>query len=203
MHFCQSLQRAFFLALAGIAPLVSAQAEIADAIYSDGEILTMRGQSPEYVESLAVKDGKILAVGRKADVLKLAGPTTRQVDLAGHTLLPGFIDTHGHMVYFGKNLVDADLFGCADIPQVLERMKLQAARVPAGGWIVGFGLGTWLSWGPTAWVPTSVVLGYGAYNGIISVVANIVVAAVLSLVFPAKGGENITDADFLDARKAG
>ena len=139
MHFCQSLQRAFFLALAGIAPLVSAQAEIADAIYSDGEILTMRGQSPEYVESLAVKDGKILAVGRKADVLKLAGPTTRQVDLAGHTLLPGFIDTHGHMVYFGKNLVDADLFGCEDIPQVLERMKHQAARVPAGGWVVGFG----------------------------------------------------------------
>ena len=72
-----------------------------------------------------------------------------------------------------------------------------------GGWVVGFVLGTWLSWGPTAWVPTSVVLGYGAYNGIISVVANIVVAAVLSLVFPAKGGENITDADFLDARKAG
>ena len=139
MRFCQSLQRAFFLALAGIAPLVSAQAEIADAIYSDGEILTMRGQSPEYVESLAVKDGKILAVGRKADVLKLAGPTTRQVDLAGHTLLPGFIDTHGHMVYFGKNLVDADLFGCEDIPQVLERMKHQAARVPAGGWVVGFG----------------------------------------------------------------
>ena len=139
MHFCQSLQRAFFLALAGIAPLVSAQAEIADAIYSDGEILTMRGQSPEYVESLAVKDGKILAVGRKADVLKLAGPTTRQVDLAGHTLLPGFIDTHGHMVYFGKNLVDADHFGCEDIPQVLERMKHQAARVPAGGWVVGFG----------------------------------------------------------------
>ena len=139
MRFCQSLQRAFFLALAGIAPLVSAQAEIADAIYSDGEILTMRGQSPEYVESLAVKDGKILAVGRKADVLKLAGATTRRVDLAGRTLLPGFIDTHGHMVYIGKNLVDADLFGCEDIPQVLERMKHQAARVPAGGWVVGFG----------------------------------------------------------------
>ena len=139
MRFCQSLQRAFFLALAGIAPLVSAQAEIADAIYSDGEILTMRGQSPEYVEALTVKDGKILAVGRKADVLQAVGPATRQVDLAGHTLLPGFIDTHGHMVYFGKNLVDADLFGCEDIPQVLERMKHQAARVPAGGWVVGFG----------------------------------------------------------------
>jgi len=127
------------LHLAAVAVSAPARGEDADAIYSGGEILTMRGVSPEYAEALAVKDGKILAVGRKADVLKLAGPTTRQVDLAGHTLLPGFIDTHGHMVYFGKNLVDADLFGCEDIPQVLERMKHQAARVPAGGWVVGFG----------------------------------------------------------------
>jgi len=127
------------LHLAAVAVSAPVCGEIADSIYSGGEILTMRGQSPEYVESLAVKDGKILAVGRQADVLKLAGPTTRRVDLAGHTLLPGFIDTHGHMVYFGKNLVDADLFGCEDIPQLLERMKQQAGRVPDGGWIVGFG----------------------------------------------------------------
>jgi hypothetical protein len=52
-----------FLALAGIAPLVFAQAEIADAIDSGGEILTMRGLSPGYAEALAVKDGLILAVG--------------------------------------------------------------------------------------------------------------------------------------------
>ena len=127
------------LHLAAVAVSAPARGENADSIYSGGEILTMRGQSPEYVEALTVKDGKILAVGRKADVLQAAGPATRQVDLAGHTLLPGFIDTHGHMVYFGKNLVDADLFGCEDIPQVLERMKHQAARVPAGGWVVGFG----------------------------------------------------------------
>jgi len=137
------LRRSLFLLiplhLAAVAVSAPVRGETADSIYSGGEILTMRGQSPEYVESLAVKDGKILAVGRKADVFKLAGPTTRQVDLAGHTLLPGFIDTHGHMVYFGKNLVDADLFGCEDISQLLERMKAHAAHQSAGGWIVGFG----------------------------------------------------------------
>ena len=116
-----------------------ARAQSADAIYAGGPILTMRGTSPEYAEALAVKDGTILAVGRKADVARHAGATTRQVDLAGHTLLPGFIDTHGHMVYFGKNLVDADLFGSKDIPELIGRMMAQADKVPAGGWIVGFG----------------------------------------------------------------
>ncbi|MEI7860973.1 MAG: amidohydrolase, partial [Planctomycetota bacterium] len=85
---------------AAVAVSAPARGEDADAIYSGGQILTMRGQSPEYVEALTVRDGKILAAGRKADVLQSVGPATKQVDLAGHTLLPGFIDTHGHMVYF-------------------------------------------------------------------------------------------------------
>uniref|UniRef100_A0A9E8CQW9 Sodium:solute symporter family protein n=1 Tax=Bosea sp. NBC_00436 TaxID=2969620 RepID=A0A9E8CQW9_9HYPH len=66
------------------------------------------------------------------------------------------------------------------------------------GWAVGFGLGTYLSWGPTAWVPTSVIFGSGAYNGIIAVVANIIVAVVLSLVLRKTPGE-IAPADFEDA----
>ncbi|MBD3845627.1 sodium:solute symporter family protein [Bosea sp. SSUT16] len=69
------------------------------------------------------------------------------------------------------------------------------------GWVVGFGLGTYLSWGPTAWVPTSLVLGYGAYNGIVAVVANTVVAAVLSLVLRRARGKIITG-DFADAPRS-
>ena len=116
-----------------------ARGQTADALYSGGPILTMRGERPEVAEALAVKEGRIVAVGTTADLQAHVGTTTRQVDLAGHTLLPGFIDTHGHMVYFGKNLVDADLFGTQDIPDLLARMKKHAAKVPAGGWIVGFG----------------------------------------------------------------
>jgi len=127
------------LLLSLLVPFPGARAQPADAIYSGGPILTMRGAAPDYAESLAVKDGTILAVGRKLDVARHVGPTTRQIDLAGHTLLPGFIDTHGHMVYFGKNLVDADLFGSKDIPELVARMTAHADKVPAGGWIVGFG----------------------------------------------------------------
>ena len=119
--------------------VVIARGDVADTIYTGGDILTMAGTEPEYVESLAVKDGRILCVGPAAEVQRHAGPATRSVDLAGQTLLPGFIDTHGHFVYFGKNLVDADLFGCVDIPDLVSRMKQQAARTPADAWIVGFG----------------------------------------------------------------
>jgi len=136
---CGLIPTSIVLFLSLLAAPRGARAQSADAIYSGGPILTMRGTSPEYAEALAVKDGRIVAVGRKADVDRHSGPTTRRVDLAGHTLLPGFIDTHGHMVYFGKNLVDADLFGSKDIPEIVARMKAQAEKVPAGGWIVGFG----------------------------------------------------------------
>ena len=128
-----------WLAILVMAAGVSSAAEPADAIYGGGVILTMAGPDPEQVESLAVKDGRIVFVGAAAEAAKFAGPDTRRVDLAGRTLLPGFIDTHGHFVYFGKNLVDANLFGCTSVAEVLERMRLQVARTPADGWIVGFG----------------------------------------------------------------
>lgn len=108
-------------------------------IYFGGDILTMRGLQPEYVEGLAVKDGKILVTGPLAECKRAAGANAKLVDLGGKTLVPGFIDTHGHFVYFGKNLVDANLFNCADIAELISRMKKQVERTPEGAWIVGFG----------------------------------------------------------------
>ena len=124
------------LSLASAAP---SRADVADTLYTGGDIITMRGPQPEMAEALAVKNGKIVFVGPLAEAKALVGPATTTIDLAGKTLLPGFIDTHGHFVYFGKNLVDADLFGCTDIPDLLTRMRKQAERTPAGAWIVGFG----------------------------------------------------------------
>ena len=117
----------------------AARGEVADTLYSGGDILTMRGPEPETVEALVVKDGRILFVGPLADAKAHVGPATSTVNLNGKTLLPGFIDTHGHFVYFGKNLVDADLFGCTDVADLLARMKKQVERTPPGAWIVGFG----------------------------------------------------------------
>jgi predicted amidohydrolase YtcJ len=108
-------------------------------VYFNGDIITMEGDSATYVEALVEKGGKIVFVGDKATALKEAGSSATQVDLAGKTLLPGFIDSHGHMVYFGKNFMDQSLTGVKDIPEVIKRMQDHVAQVPGDGWIVGMG----------------------------------------------------------------
>ena len=108
-------------------------------LYSGGDILTMAGPKPVYAEALVERGGRIGYVGPLAGAVRAAGPNARKLNLAGRTLLPGFIDAHGHFLYFGKNLIDADLFGAGSIEEIVRRMKLQAAKVAPGEWIVGFG----------------------------------------------------------------
>ena len=98
---CLGLVSVLLAACSGPAPQ-----QAADVIYSGGDILTMAGEQPQYVEALAVKDGHIVLAGSLADAQKLAGKTTQQVNLNGRTVLPGFIDAHGHIadytLWWGK-----------------------------------------------------------------------------------------------------
>lgn len=72
----------------------------ADRIYVDGNIITVNDAQPT-AEALAIKNGKIIAVGTRSDIEhKHKGPSTAVIDLAGKTLLPGFIDPHSH--YFSS-----------------------------------------------------------------------------------------------------
>jgi predicted amidohydrolase YtcJ len=70
---------------------------VADTIFSNGDIVTMDEAAPA-AEALAIKDGRILAIGASADVLRTRGPGTIMVDLGGKTLLPGFFDGHSHFI---------------------------------------------------------------------------------------------------------
>ena len=108
-------------------------------VYSGGDILTMQGPTPKYVEALVEKDGRILFVGKKSGALRAAGKDARKVDLAGAALLPGFIDAHGHLVYATHTMLDADLAGVKDIPELLARLRAHAAETPEGERIVGMG----------------------------------------------------------------
>lgn len=126
------------LALAGCTSTPSAPV-LADAIYSGGDILTMVGAEPRYAEALAIGGGRILAVGTREQVMRMAGPGTRQFNLQGQTLMPGFIDAHGHMVYASHSMLDADLTGVKNIPELLARLKQHAAEVPEDERIVGMG----------------------------------------------------------------
>ena len=85
----------------------------ADLVYRSGVILTMHDATPR-AEAVAVKDGKIVAVGARPDVEKLAGPQTQTVNLQGRTLLPGFVDSHGHLFGIGLQAASANLLPTPD-----------------------------------------------------------------------------------------
>ena len=78
---------------------VSAQ-QLVDTIYTGGLILTMDDANPR-AEVVAVKDGVIVAVGTLRKVAPYRGPDTKTFDLAGQNMLPGFVDSHGHVVMAG------------------------------------------------------------------------------------------------------
>jgi predicted amidohydrolase YtcJ len=111
----------------------------AATLYSGGDILTMAGPKPSYAEALVEKGGRILYVGPLAGAIKAAGADARQVNLAGRTLLPGFIDAHGHLVLASHTLLNADLIGVKSIPELLGRMKAHAATLPEGVMVEGMG----------------------------------------------------------------
>jgi hypothetical protein len=106
-------------------------------VYSGGDILTMAGAEPAYAEALAVRDGKILAVGTRSEVDKAAGSGATQVDLAGKTLVPGFIDGHSHLLNYADSLVQANLNpppigGVTKIADIIEALRKLKSDMKAG-----------------------------------------------------------------------
>lgn len=133
------------VAALGLAPLAARAADPADAIYHGGDIVTIDDKNPT-AEALAVKGGKIAAVGTKADVLKLKGDTTKLIDLKGKTLLPGFLDGHSHFINCLQVAQQANCFAPPAGPGgsikdiVAELKKLQEKyQIKKGEFIVGYG----------------------------------------------------------------
>ncbi|WOX04422.1 amidohydrolase [Microbulbifer pacificus] len=121
--------------------------ETADAIFHNGVIITIDDKHPT-AEAVAVKDGKIIAVGKRDQVLKTANENTRKIDLAGKTMLPGFFDSHGHAWMIGFQSMTANLLPPPDgtgkdITSLIKLLQGWAAAnqdaVKQIGWIVGFG----------------------------------------------------------------
>ncbi|MFI5180767.1 MAG: amidohydrolase [Thermoanaerobaculia bacterium] len=130
----------------GCAPSGPPPEKTADAIYASGKIVTMDPARPS-AEAVAVKDGKILAVGMRAEVEKAhKGASTKVVDLGGRTLLPGFVDAHSHLKNVGLQALSANLLpppdGTVTSIADLEAKLREFEKGPVGeklGWIVGFG----------------------------------------------------------------
>jgi predicted amidohydrolase YtcJ len=118
----------------------------ADAIYFGGSIITINDDQPT-AEAVAVKDGKIQAVGFRTDIEKQhKGRKTELVDLAGKTLIPGFFDAHSHLSQVGLQAISANLLPPPDgsvksIPQLQKELRDYMATSPAVkqyGVVIGF-----------------------------------------------------------------
>jgi len=125
--------------------LPGAAAEPAERIFRGGPIVTVNPAQPA-AEAVAIAGGRILAVGSEADVMKLAGPATLVTDLAGRTLVPGFVDGHSH--FFAVVTVQTSALcasppagPCRSVADVIGQLKaLQADRkIPPGEVIMGYG----------------------------------------------------------------
>src|SRR5215813_2896635 len=126
---------ALLLALAA-GSLSAAHAQDADTVLLNGKIITLDDAAP-LAEALAILDGKIVATGRNDDIVKRAGASTRRIDLAGRTVIPGLIDSHMHAIRAALfYATEVNWIGTRSIPEAMDRIKAAAQRARPGQWII-------------------------------------------------------------------
>jgi predicted amidohydrolase YtcJ len=123
----------------------------ADVIFTHGNIYTgMVDTSASLgagmrMEALAVAGDRILAVGKRVDIMKLKGPDTKIIDLDGHFVMPGFNDAHVHLASAGLEKMTVNLVGTKTLDEFRDRLRAKCETAEPGGWVVGEG------WDETLW----------------------------------------------------
>lgn len=127
-----------FLAAFGLAACTSPTPEqpAADAIYHGGRIYTVESTNP-WAEALAIKDGRLVAVGDDDDVMRLSAADTEVIDLGGKMVMPGIQDTHNHPSDAGATQLYECKFRSSDIDVVREALTRCLEDVPEGAWLRG------------------------------------------------------------------
>ncbi|MFC3879418.1 amidohydrolase [Algoriphagus namhaensis] len=116
-------------------------------MYYGGDIITMEGDEPAYVEALVEKEGEIIFLGSMDEAMEIAGKGHQMKNLDGKTLVPGFIDGHAHFGGFGAQAVAANLLASPDgkvnsIPELIVELKdwyQINGTEKTQGWILGMG----------------------------------------------------------------
>jgi predicted amidohydrolase YtcJ len=109
-----------------------------DQIFYNGTILTMDPRQPA-VEAVAIRGNKIVAMGSSASLFGMARRDTERFDLDGCTLLPGFHDSHVHLVQHGLELGRLKLSGMASLQEALDAVAQRVSEMPGGTWVQGSG----------------------------------------------------------------
>jgi predicted amidohydrolase YtcJ len=144
MHFaasvrscCASLARLVVLVLA-LSGHHTAHAEVApeppDTILVNGKLVVYDGPP---AQALAVRDGRIAAIGDTRAIRAMAGPGTRVIDVGGRTVIPGLIDSHIHAIRAGLTYTtEVHWTGVRTLLQALDRLSMAAKTAPKGTWLV-------------------------------------------------------------------
>jgi len=128
--------RTALLAICVAAIASPAWSQNADTILVNGKILTVDSQF-SIREAIAVRDGKITAVGSNADIRKQAGPQTRVIDLRGRTVIPGLIDSHIHAIRAGQTFTtEVNWVGATSIVEAMNRIREASLAKKPGSWLI-------------------------------------------------------------------
>jgi len=124
-----------------------------DLLLTNARVYTVDPAQP-WVEAVACRAGRVVAVGRAADLDALAGPATRRIDCGGRLVLPGLTDAHVHTLAYAIRRRQVSLFGLTDLDDVRRRLAAAVAAAAPGEWVVGWG------WDSNRWEeqPTAALL---------------------------------------------
>lgn len=155
MKFLYSL--ACCLVLAGW-PVPARAQMFADTVLVHGRVWTENPRQRE-AEAIAIMGNRIASVGSSADILKLAGPRTRVIELHGRRVVPGFNDAHVHFVDGGTALTSVQLNGAKSQQEFRARIAAFAAKLPKGAWILHG------EWDHEQWTPAQLP-GHQSIDGV-------------------------------------
>jgi len=112
-------------------------------IFVNGNVITLDPSKPR-AGAIAIRDGKIIGVGTDEEMLSVAGKNAKVIDLEGRTVLPGFADSHVHLIEYGLMLSSAilDVREKRSIDEIKEMVRMKAREKPRGSWITGHGWDT-------------------------------------------------------------
>ena len=128
-------------AFIGASILIGAQQPPVDTILTNGKVITVDDQF-SIAQAVAIRGARIVAVGSTQNITRLAGPSTRRIDLRGRSVVPGFIDNHAHFQEEGAYwTLEVPFDGVDTRKQVLEMIRAKAQAAGPGKWV--FNLGGW------------------------------------------------------------
>ena len=119
----------------GAATRPACAAGSAEVVLLGGKIITL-DPNDRIAEALAIRDGKIVAVGSDEEITKLVGDKTSVIRLGGKTVIPGLIETHCHAIGVARGSLQSSYAELASIGEIQRWIRQRATEVPAGSWII-------------------------------------------------------------------